>query len=470
MITLHEEIVVPRSVEQCFRYVADFRNAKEWDATATHALKITDGPVGLGSQFDLACAVGPGSLRLVYEIEEYQPWHSVVLRGRGRYFDVKDTIVFSERDGGTHIDYTAEFEYRPGLEKLAHRFEAPMRSMGAESLAGLKAALEDNNPNPGTNSCSLRADNWVLPGVAMFSRWGYTRGVKLWKPVSRFMDGVHVVLTGASSGLGLATSIALAEAGAKLTLVIRNPDGIAPLKNHIAAETGRTDISVELADLALMSDVDALTQRLIKRNEPIDVLINNAGALFNERLLTDEGLERSFALLLLSPWQLTRGLKPLLANHSAPARIINIISGGMYTQRLSLKHLIMDEPGYDGPQAYARAKRGLAVLTELWADAWRDDNIVVNAMHPGWADTPGVKSALPTFRRVTQKILRNEQEGADTIIWLARATEADKVTGKLFLDREIRSPYLLKKTIERASEREGLEAFLRETLESVTDN
>ena len=219
-----------------------------------------------------------------------------------------------------------------------------------------------------------------------------------------------------------------------------------------------------------MSDVDALTQRLIKRNEPIDVLINNAGALFNERLLTDEGLERSFALLLLSPWQLTRGLKPLLANHSAPARIINIISGGMYTQRLSLKHLIMDEPGYDGPQAYARAKRGLAVLTELWADAWRDDNIVVNAMHPGWADTPGVKSALPTFRRVTQKILRNEQEGADTIIWLARATEADKVTGKLFLDREIRSPYLLKKTIERASEREGLEAFLSETLESVTDN
>ena len=149
----------------------------------------------------------------------------------------------------------------------------------------------------------------------MFSRWGYTRGAKRWKPVSRLMDGVHVVLTGASSGLGLATSIALAEAGAKLTLVIRNPDGIAPLKNHIAAETGRTDITVELADLALMSDVNALTRRLIERDEPIDVLINNAGALFNERLLTDEGLERSFALLLLSPWQLTRGLKPLLANH-----------------------------------------------------------------------------------------------------------------------------------------------------------
>lgn len=94
MITLHEEIVVPRSVEHCFRYVADFRSAKEWDATATRADKITPGPVGRSTQFDLDCAVGPSSINLVYEIEEFQPWHSVVLVGRGRYFDVRDTIVF----------------------------------------------------------------------------------------------------------------------------------------------------------------------------------------------------------------------------------------------------------------------------------------------------------------------------------------------------------------------------------------
>lgn len=464
MITLHEEIVVPRSVEHCFRYVADFRSAKEWDATATRADKITPGPVGLGTQFDLDCAVGPTSINLVYEIEEFQPWHSIVLVGRGRYFDVRDTIVFSEHPEGTHIDYTAEFSYRSGLEKVANRFESGMRAMGAASLAGLKAALLDNNPTPHISAGAQRADNWVLPGVAMFSRYGFARGAKRWLPMSQFMDDKHVLITGANSGLGLATTLALAEAGAKLTLVIRNAERIASLQDEIRDKTGRDDIRIELADLSLMTDVNALADRLLVRGEPIDVLINNAGALFNERALTEEGIERSFALLLLSPWHLTQRLHPLLANHSTPARVINVVSGGMYTEKLVCKRLIMREETYAGPAAYARAKRGLTVVTELWAEAWQDDNIVVNAMHPGWADTPGVQSALPTFRAITKRILRNSAEGADTIVWLARATEADKVTGQLFLDREPRSPYLLKKTVEATAERAQLETFLAEHL------
>lgn len=464
MITLHEEIVVPRSPQDCFRYVADFRNTIEWDATATRADKLSDGPVGESSRFDLDCAVGPGSINLEYEIVEYQPWHSLVLVGRGRFFDVRDTIVFSERDEGTHIDYTAEFTYRAGLERFARSFEPGMRAMGRRSLAGLKHALEDRNPTPGCRPPSRRADNWVLPGVAMFSRLGYTRGRRHWLPMSRYLDGQHVVLTGASSGLGLATAIALAEAGADLTLVIRDPAKVDGLRARINTSTGRDDIRIELADLGLLSDVDALADRLLAQGKPIDVLINNAGALFNEYADTSEGIERSFALLLLSPWHLTERLHPLLAGHDNSARVINVVSGGMYTERLNLKHLIMTPENYHGPRAYARAKRGLTVLTELWADAWRKDNIVVNAMHPGWADTPGVQTALPTFRSITQRILRDSEEGADTIIWLARATEADQVSGKLFLDREVRTTYLLEKTRERPVEREGLVAFLHEQL------
>lgn len=464
MITLHEEIVVPRSVEHCFRYVSDFRSAKEWDATATRADKITPGPVGLGSQFDLDCAVGPTTINLVYEIEEFQPWHSVVLVGRGRYFDVKDTIVFSEHPNGTHIDYTAEFSYRSGLEKVAKRFEKGMRAMGAQSLAGLKTALLDNNPVPYLSEGAKRADDWVLPGVAMFSRYGYKRGANRWLPMTQFMDEKHVVITGANSGLGLATTLALAEAGAKLTLVIRNAERAAALLEEIREQTGRDDVDIELADLSLMADVDALASRLLAKGKQIDVLINNAGALFNERQLTAEGIERSFALLLLSPWHLTRQLHPLLAAHRTPARVINVVSGGMYTEQLVCKRLIMRAETYAGPAAYARAKRGLTVISELWAEAWRDDNIVVNAMHPGWADTPGVQSALPTFRTLTQRILRNSQEGADTIVWLARATEADKVTGQLFLDREPRTTNLLKRTVESPAERGKLESFLSEQL------
>ncbi len=468
MLTLKEDITVPRTPEDCFRYVADFRTTVEWDSTAIRAEKSTPGPIGLGSRFALRCKAGPGSVAIDYEITEWQPWHSLVLVGRSQFFEVRDTIVFTEVEEGTHISYTAEFSYRFGLERLANSGEARLREMGRSSLEGLHRALSDNNPPPAISNFSARADRLVMPGLAMFSKWGFRRGQAHWHPMSAMMDSKHVVLTGASAGLGLATAIALAEAGARLTLVIRNPAYAEDLRARILKETGNDKVCIELADLSLLSEVDALVDRLLSRGEPIDVLINNAGALFNEYGETSEGIERSAALLLLSPWKLTEGLKPLLTGHKTPARVINVVSGGMYSEQLSLKQLVMTPDTYNGPRAYARAKRALTVLTEQWAERWRDDNIVVNAMHPGWADTPGVQGALPTFRTVTQLILRSPEEGADTIIWMARATEADQVTGKLFLDREPRTPYLLDKTRELSAEREGLGHWLEERMRLIT--
>lgn len=464
MITLREEITVARSVQDCFRYVADFRTAPEWDATAVRSRKVSEGPVGLGSQFDVDCAVGPSTLKLHYEVTEYEPWATVALVGKGRFFEVQDTITFTETDAGTRIVYCAEFTYRWGLERLEGQLESGMRAMGAESLSGMKKALEKTPSVPEISACSNRADRWVAPGVAMFSRWGYQRSLPQRQPVAHFMDGQHVVLTGANSGLGLATAIALADAGADLTLIIRDPKKQQGLLNTLEAKTGRTDVEIELADLGLLEEVENLSQRLLAKGKPIDILINNAGALFNTYGLTGEGLEQSFALLLLSPWRLTRNLLPLLSANTRTARVINVVSGGMYTEKLACDRLIMNPSDYQGPRAYARAKRALTVLTELWAEEWSDHDIVVNAMHPGWADTPGVASALPTFRAVTRRILRSPEEGADTIVWMARAKEAGNITGKLFLDREPRTPYLLEKTREPAAERHGLEAFLAQQL------
>ena len=460
MITLHEEIEVPRSLEACFRYVADFRTTTEWDATAVTARKTTEGPVQLGSQFDVSCLAGPTRLRLRYEILEYTPWHTIVLKGTGRFFEVLDTIVFSERDGSTHIEYTAVFNYHYGLEKFSQRFESGMRAMGAASLAGLKRALLDSNDVPTCQPDTERADALVVPGVALFSKLGFKRGLKRWQPVSRSLAGKHVLITGANSGLGLASAITLAEAQADLTLVIRDPKKAAPLLATLKDQTGRDDIRIALADLSLMSEVDRLTALLCKEAKPIDVLINNAGALFNEYGTTAEGYEQSFALLLLSPWRLTRGLLPCLRGHTDPARVINVVSGGMYTETLRCNKLEMTPENYQGDRAYARCKRALTIITEQWAQEWAVDNIVVNAMHPGWADTPGVKSALPRFRTLTRRILRTSEEGADTITWLARAREAGLVTGKLFLDREMRRTHLLSKTQESATERHHLPEFL----------
>lgn len=468
MTTLREVIEVARPVEHCFRYVADFRTTVEWDATAIRAAKITPGPIAVGSYFSVLCKAGPTSLALDYVVTGMTPFHSIELEGTGRFFTVRDTITFEALASGmTRITYVAQFQYRLGLGVLAQRAETGLRKMGRTSLKGLTRALEDNNPAPTTSADTQKKDASLATALGCFTRYGYHRGRRRWHPLSSDLSGKHVVLTGANSGLGFATAVALIEAGANLTLVIRDPKKVEHMQSALQAETGRRAGRVELADLSLLSEVNALSDRLIDLGEPVDVLINNAGALFNEYAETPEGIEGSVALLLLSPWRLTERLMPLIEHHEIPARVINVVSGGMYTQKLRCDHLIMPPDSYNGSIAYARSKRALTVLTELWADEWQSRNIVVNSMHPGWADTPGVQTALPGFRRITQKVLRTPEEGADTIIWLARAKEADQATGLLFLDREPRTTHLRHKTVENAGERCQLRPWLRQTYDTL---
>ena len=142
--------------------------------------------------------------------------------------------------------------------------------------------------------------------------------------------------------------------------------------------------------------------------------------------------------------------------------MINVVSGGMYSQRLSLGALHNEDGAdYSGSVAYAKQKRALMVLTQEWATEWADQGIAVNAMHPGWADTPGVQTALPEFRAVTRSVLRSSLEGADTIVWMAMAKEAGSAHGKLFLDREARPLHLMKKTIEKDGESDRLMEYLK---------
>ena len=471
MITLKETIEVHRSVEACFNYVADFRNTIEWDATAIEARKVSDGPIGAGSRFSLSCKAGPSTLALSYTIEEFTPWQCLVLTGRGRWFTVKDVITF---EPGSHdstvITYTADFEYRYGLEALAKRYEAGLRKMGSASLRGLAHALGDENPMPAASPDTQRKDKKLIPALRCFTRYGYQRGKKRWYPMSTDIAGKHIVITGANSGLGFAAARSLLEAGADLTLVVRDPAKAETMQASLERATGRRATAVELADLSLLSDVVTLSEKLNAQGKAIDVLINNAGALFNEYAATQEGIERSVALLLLSPWKLTELLHPLLAGHTSPARVINVVSGGMYSQKLVLDKLVMAPGRYNGSVAYARAKRALTVLTELWSEQWQQDNIVLNSMHPGWADTPGVQSALPGFRRLTRRVLRNAEEGADTIVWLARAKEAGMVSGELFLDREPRTTHLRSATKETPEERAKLIPWLERTYASLRAN
>ena len=106
----------------------------------------------------------------------------------------------------------------------------------------------------------------------------------------------------------------------------------------------------------------------------------------------------------------------------------------------------MGPADYRGATAYARAKRAQVVLSEEWAKRLRSDGIAVHAMHPGWADTPGLETGLPGFRTLVGPLLRTPQEGADTIVWLAVAEEPGRTTGRFWLDRRPRPLHRLAST------------------------
>ena len=282
---------------------------------------------------------------------------------------------------------------------------------------------------------------------------GYTSLGYRWRPHSRIdadLRGRTALVTGATSGLGKHTATELARLGANVRIVGRDRDRTQAAAKAISEQTGNQAVHVEIADLSLMSDVRALAGRL---EAPIHILVNNAGVLLPNRSETAEGIETTFATNLLGHFLLTNLLVPKLAA-SAPARIINVSSGGMYTERIVVNDLQNARGTYDGAKAYARTKRGQVILTELWAEALAPRGIVVHAMHPGWADTPGVATSLPRFYKLTKPLLRSPAQGADTIVWLCAADDATRSTGKFWHDRIPRPTHRFARTRETVEERE----------------
>jgi NAD(P)-dependent dehydrogenase (short-subunit alcohol dehydrogenase family) len=301
--------------------------------------------------------------------------------------------------------------------------------------------MEINQPNRSLRCGRERPINrdlmdcLVLPGALGFTRFGYSLRKRSWSTLTGLPDQRTAIVTGATSGLGRVTAERLADLGARVILVGRNREKLEAALGEISEASGSDDLAAEVADLGLKSDVRDLAARLLEREQAIHILVNNAAVLPAERSLTSEGLEAAFATDLLSPFLLTELLIPRLRG-SAPARIINVLSGGMYLSGIDVDDLENSKGKYNGSRAYARAKRGLMVLSEHWASQLASTGVTVNAMHPGWADTPGVKESLPAFHKLTRSILRTPEQGADTIVWLAVSPEAAGHTGKFYLDRE----------------------------------
>jgi dehydrogenase/reductase SDR family protein 12 len=281
----------------------------------------------------------------------------------------------------------------------------------------------------------------VLPS---FSRVGYDlrRRMFAWERLDRLsLAGRTVLVTGPTSGLGRAAVSQFAAMGARVLLVGRDATRLERTKGELIAWSGNREMATYVVDLGSLTSVRAVADEILDRERRVDVLIDNAGAMFADRRESPDGFELSFATMVVGPFALTARLLPLLraeARPDAPSRIVAVTSGGQYTQRLHLDDLQYTGGEYVGALAYARAKRAQVGLMREWARRLRSSAVVANAMHPGWADTPGFASSLPAFRDFLGPYARTAEEGIDTMIWLAAADEAGRTTGRLFLDRRPR--------------------------------
>lgn len=301
----------------------------------------------------------------------------------------------------------------------------------------------------------IKSVNFYARFAPSFTRLGYVARGLPFKPVKADYSGQTWLITGATGGLGKAAALRAAAKGATVHAVGRNVKALDALAREAR---GPGTIVPVTCDLSSMAAVAALTRRPEFAAVKFDVVVNNVGLLMREFQATPEGLETSYATNLLGHYILTGdlrqtgGLKP-------GAAVINVVSGGLYNVPLNTKMLNIPEAHFNGFAAYASHKRAQVALAEHWRAAWAADGIQTYAVHPGWADTDGVKTSLPKFRKILAPILRNNHQGADTIDWLAAARPSE-VVDQIWFDRKPRTAHAYPHTRQTRTTIESLVAFL----------
>ncbi|MET0239263.1 MAG: SDR family NAD(P)-dependent oxidoreductase [Sphingobium sp.] len=261
--------------------------------------------------------------------------------------------------------------------------------------------------------------------------------------------GRVAVVTGASSGIGKAAAMALAAQGWRIIGVGRDPARCDAAAAQIAAMATQGDVAMIRADLSRLADAARAAREIAAITDRVDILINNAGGMCTGQVVTEEGLEESFAANHLGPFLLTQRLLPLLraAAADAPAGSVRILvtasDASEMTPGLIWDDLqLLDPTNFSTGRAYCNAKLANVMFARGLAGRLADDGIVAHAMHPGIVGSNFFNHAPADTRERTAALDKaTPEEGADTLVWLATAEEPGQTTGGYFHRRAPRPPH-----------------------------
>lgn len=245
-----------------------------------------------------------------------------------------------------------------------------------------------------------------------------------------------VLLTGATRGIGRAAAIELARGGAEVALVGRDPDRVKAVAREARAAGAGAPVHEHVADLMLMAEVRALADEVRERYAHIDVLANNAGALFASRQETSEGFERTFALNHLAPFLLTN----LLRDRLDGGRVVTTASDAHKSGRLDLDDL-QSEKSYSAMRVYGTSKLCNILFTRELAK--RAPELHANCFHPGVVRTGFGKNDNGIWKVLTTlggPFFRSPRRGASSLVWLSLSEEAGSLTGEYVQDEKVLSP------------------------------
>ena len=245
-----------------------------------------------------------------------------------------------------------------------------------------------------------------------------------------------VLLTGATRGIGRAAAIEIARRGVEVALVGRDAERVKTLAREARASGGGAPVHEHVADLMLMAEVRALAEEVRARYGHIDVLANNAGALFGSRKETSEGLEQTFALNHLAPFLLTN----LLRDRLGGSRVVTTASDAHTGGRLELEDL-QSEKSYAAMRAYGTSKLCNILFTRELAK--RAPELNANCFHPGVVRTGFGKNENGIWKVLTTlggPFFRSPERGARSLVWLALSDDAAALSGEYIQDEKVRAP------------------------------